>query len=169
MATTENGTSELRIARKHPGIAWQGVCTNVHTTGLSDHIKSTWYAAIRNNTEEQTLRCNSSHNYNVLRAMRGNTTASTNCLRRRTIDIDLDKNQDSGNTTHTPQTHTRGVNPTTDFPSLAPRKAGDDNMDRDPSSSIPSPETATSLLPATWTSCNEPAGKRTTEHPRHAR
>jgi len=41
MATTDNGTSELRIARKYPGIAWQRVLTNVHTTGLSDPMKST--------------------------------------------------------------------------------------------------------------------------------
>ena len=46
MTTMSNGTSELRIARKYPGIAWQRVWTNVHTTGLSDTIKSTWYAAI---------------------------------------------------------------------------------------------------------------------------
>ena len=46
MATTDKGTSELRIARKYPGIAWQRVWTNVNTTGLSDPIKSTWYAAI---------------------------------------------------------------------------------------------------------------------------
>jgi hypothetical protein len=46
MATMSNGNSELRIARKYPGIAWQRVWTNVHTAGLSDTIKSTWYAAI---------------------------------------------------------------------------------------------------------------------------
>ena len=46
MATTSNGTNELRIARKYPGIAWQRLWTNVHTTGLSDPIKSSWYAAI---------------------------------------------------------------------------------------------------------------------------
>jgi len=34
MATTSIGTSELRIVRKYPGIAWQQVWTNVHTTGL---------------------------------------------------------------------------------------------------------------------------------------
>jgi len=34
--------------------------------------------------------------------------------------MELDKNQDSGNTTHTPQTHTRGVDPTPDFPSPPP-------------------------------------------------
>ena len=45
-ANTSNSTSELRIARKYPGIAWQRVWTNLHTTGLSDSIKSTWYAAI---------------------------------------------------------------------------------------------------------------------------
>ena len=46
MTTMSNGTSELRSARKYPGIAWQRVWTNVHTTGLSDTIKSTLYAAI---------------------------------------------------------------------------------------------------------------------------
>ena len=46
MANRGNGTSELRIARKYPGIAWQRVWTNLHTTGLSDPIKSSWYAAI---------------------------------------------------------------------------------------------------------------------------
>jgi len=46
MPITGNGTSELRIARKYPGIAWQRVWTNVHTTGLSDPIKPTWQAAI---------------------------------------------------------------------------------------------------------------------------
>ena len=45
MAITSNVTSELRIARKYPGIAWR-VWTSVHTTGLSDPIKSTWNAAI---------------------------------------------------------------------------------------------------------------------------
>jgi len=46
MATTNNGTSELGITHKYPGIAWQRVWTNVHTTGLSEPIQSTWYAAI---------------------------------------------------------------------------------------------------------------------------
>jgi len=59
--------------------------------------------------------------------------------------MDLDKNQDSGNTTHTPHTHTRGMDPTPDLPSLDPSKTGGDNMDRSPSSSIPSPDTATPL------------------------
>ena len=59
--------------------------------------------------------------------------------------MELDKNQDSGNTTHTPQTHTRGVDPTPDFSSLAPPKAGGDNMDHGPPNSIPSPDTATPL------------------------
>jgi len=68
--------------------------------------------------------------------------------------MDLDKNQDKGNNTHKSQTFTRGVDPTHDFPSLASPKAGSD-MDRSPSSSIPSPDTATPLsyrlhgLPAT--------------------
>ena len=60
--------------------------------------------------------------------------------------MDLDKNQDSGNTTHKPHTHTRGMDPTPDLPSLAHPKTGGDNMDRGPSSSIPSPDTATSLF-----------------------
>ena len=46
IVTTGNGTRELRIARKYPGIAWQRVWTNVHTNGLSNPTKSTWYAAI---------------------------------------------------------------------------------------------------------------------------
>ena len=46
MATTSKATSELWIVRKYPGIAWQRVWTNVHTTGLSDTTNSTWYAAI---------------------------------------------------------------------------------------------------------------------------
>jgi len=40
MATTSIGTSELRIVRKYPGIAWRRVWTNVQTTGHSDRIKS---------------------------------------------------------------------------------------------------------------------------------
>jgi len=69
--------------------------------------------------------------------------------------MDLDKNQDSGNTTYKPQTHTRGVDSTPDFPLLNPPKAGGDNMDRGLSSTTPSPDTATPLshrlheLPAT--------------------
>jgi len=79
--------------------------------------------------------------------MRGNryTTASINCLRGRTSDMDLDKNQDSGNTTHTPHTRTSGMDPTPDLPSLALPKTGGDYMDRSPSSSIPSPDRATPL------------------------
>jgi len=46
MNTMSNGTSELWIARKYPGIAWQPVWANVHTTGFSDTIKSIWYSAI---------------------------------------------------------------------------------------------------------------------------
>ena len=125
MATTRNCTSELRIARKYPGIAWQRVWTNVHNTGLSDTIKSTLYAAIHEIIpKKERLGSNSSHHNNVLREMRGNryTTASANCLRGRTSDVDLDKNQDSGSTTHTPQTHTRGMDATPDLPSLAPQK-----------------------------------------------
>jgi len=74
----------------------------------------------RNNTDKRTSGSNSSHHNNVLREMRvyRYTTASTNCLRGTTSDMDLDKNQDSGNTTHTPHTHTRGMEPTPDLPSL---------------------------------------------------
>jgi len=72
------------------------------------------------------------------------TTASTTCLRGRTSDMDLDKNQDSGNTTHTPHTHTRAMDSTPDLPSLAPPKTGGD-MDRSPSSSMPSADTGTPL------------------------
>jgi len=124
MATTGNGTSELRIARKYPGIAWQRVWTNVHTNGLRPHKINVVCCHTRNNTDQRTFGCNSSHQYNVLREMGGNRYT---------------------NTTHTPKTHTRGVDPTPDFPSLAPPKAGGDNMDRGPPSSIPSPDTATPL------------------------
>jgi len=34
--------------------------------------------------------------------------------------MDLDKNQDSSNTTHTPHTHSRGMDPTPDLASLLP-------------------------------------------------
>jgi len=39
MATTSIGSSELRFVQ-------QRVWTNVHTTGLSDHIKTGWYTAV---------------------------------------------------------------------------------------------------------------------------
>ena len=82
------------------------------------------YCRTRNNTDRRTSGCNSSHHYNVLLEMRGNryTTASTDCLRGRISDMDLDKDQDSGNTTHTPHTHARGMHPTPDLPLLAPPK-----------------------------------------------
>ena len=94
-----------------------------HRTFRPHKINVIWYHT-RNNTDQRTFGCNSPHHYNVLRAMRGNiyTIASTNCLRGRTSDMDFDKNQDSGNTTHTPQTHTRRVDPTPDFPPLASPK-----------------------------------------------
>ena len=46
MVNTGNGTSELQIGRQYPGLSWPRVWTNAHATGLSDSIKSTWYAAI---------------------------------------------------------------------------------------------------------------------------
>jgi len=39
-------SSELRIASNYPRISWPRVCANLHAAGLSDSIKSTWYAAI---------------------------------------------------------------------------------------------------------------------------
>jgi len=105
MATTGNGTSDLRIVRKYPGIAWQRVWTNVHTTGLSDPIKSTWYAAIHEiiPTNERLAAIHLTTTTSCVRCGAAYTTASTNCLRGRTSDMDLDENQDSGNTTHTPK------------------------------------------------------------------
>jgi hypothetical protein len=47
MLTTSNDLSELRIVRKYPALPWQRVWATLHTAGLSDTIKSTWYAAIR--------------------------------------------------------------------------------------------------------------------------
>ena len=57
--------------------------------------------------------------------------------------MDLDKSQDNGNTPRTPRIHIRGMDPTPDFPLLAPTDAGGDSMDRGPPSSIPPPDTAT--------------------------
>lgn len=101
----------------------------------------------RKNTDQRTFGCNSSHHYNVQRALRGNrhTTASTDYLRGRNSDMDLDKNQDSGNTTHTPKTHTREWTLRPTFRHCPSKKAGGDNMDRVPSSTIPSPNRATPL------------------------
>jgi len=103
MATTSNGTSELRIAREYPGIAWLRVWTNVHTTELSDSIKSTLYAAIH-----EIIPTNE-------RLVAIHLTTTTSCVRCGATDTLLhrlivceegpviwtwDKNQDSGNTTH---------------------------------------------------------------------
>jgi hypothetical protein len=59
--------------------------------------------------------------------------------------MELDKNQVSGHTTHPPQTHTRGVDPTPEFSSLALPKACGDNVDCGPSSRIPSTNATTPL------------------------
>jgi hypothetical protein len=40
------GSTTLRIVRKHSEMQWQRVWKTLHTTGLSDTIKSRWYAAI---------------------------------------------------------------------------------------------------------------------------
>jgi len=96
------------------------VCTHHRT--FRPYKISVVYCRTRNNTDQRTSGYNSSHHYNVLREMRGNryTTASTNFLRGRISDMDLDKGQDSGNTTHKPHTYTRGMDPTPDLPSLPP-------------------------------------------------
>jgi len=59
--------------------------------------------------------------------------------------MELDKNQVSGNTMRPPQTHTRGVDPTPEFSSLALPKACGDKVDCGPSSSIPSTNASTPL------------------------
>ena len=59
--------------------------------------------------------------------------------------MELDKNQVSGHTTHPPQTHTRVVDPTPKFSSLALPKTCGDNVDYRPSSSIPSTNLKTPL------------------------
>jgi hypothetical protein len=46
MLTTSKDLSEMRIVRKYPTLPWQRVWANLRTAGLSDTIKSTWYAAI---------------------------------------------------------------------------------------------------------------------------
>jgi len=124
-------------------------CTHHRT--VRPYKTSVVYCRTRNNTDQRTFGCISSNHYNVLREMRGNryTTALTNFLRGRISDMDLDKNQDSGNTTHTPHTHTRGMDPTTDLPSLPPpppkkKQAAIIWIVAD-LSSIPSPDTATPL------------------------
>jgi hypothetical protein len=46
MVTDVADTNNIRIIRKNPEIPWQSVWRTLHTAGLSDAIKSTWYAAI---------------------------------------------------------------------------------------------------------------------------
>jgi hypothetical protein len=43
MAEAVLGPSEPRIVRKHPENNWKHILTNLHTTGLTDTLKSTWY------------------------------------------------------------------------------------------------------------------------------
>jgi len=149
MATTSNGTSELRIARKYPGIAWQRVWKNVHTTGLSDPIKSTWYAAIH-----EIIRTNE-------RLAAIHLTTTTSCVRCGATDTPLHRliACEEGpviwtwtktriaailriHLTHIPGECT--LRPTFHH-CPPPPKAGGNNMDRSPSSSIPPPDTATPL------------------------
>jgi hypothetical protein len=47
MVNTSTETSELRIISKYPELTWPHIWANLHAAGLSDTIKSTWYAAIR--------------------------------------------------------------------------------------------------------------------------
>ena len=148
MATTSNGTNEQRIARKYPGIAWQRVWKNVHTTGLSDLIKATWYAAIH-----EIIHTNES-----LAAI--HLTTTTSCVRCGATDTLLHrliaceegpviwtwtKTRTAAilriHPTHIPEE--RILRPT--FHHWPPPKTGGDSMDRSPSSSIPSPDTATPL------------------------
>ena len=46
MAEVALGPSEPRIVRKHPENNWKNIWTNLHTTGLTNTLKSTWYIAI---------------------------------------------------------------------------------------------------------------------------
>jgi len=147
MNTKSNGTSEPRIVRKYPGIAWQRVWTNVHTTGISDRITLTWYPAI-NEIIPTNKRLAAIH-----------ITTTTSCVRCRATDTLLHRliaceegpviwtwtNTRIAATLRKHPTHTRGIDPTPYIPSLAPPKAGGDNMDRGSSCSIPSPDTATPL------------------------
>jgi len=93
-----NGQRHQRAA-DCPQIPWNRVAASMderthHRTSRHHkiHVAS---CHTRNNTDRRTFGCNSSLHYNVLRVMRGNRyiTASTNCLRGRTSDMDLNKNQ----------------------------------------------------------------------------
>jgi hypothetical protein len=46
MATNVDDTNNIQIIRKNPELPWQRICRTLHTAGLSDAIKPTWYAAI---------------------------------------------------------------------------------------------------------------------------
>ena len=123
MATTSIGTSELRIVRKYPGIALQRVWKNVNTTVLSDHIKSAWYTAVHEiiPTNERLTAIHLTTTTSCVRC------GATDTLLHRLISCEegsviwtWTKSQDSGNTMHTPLTHTRAMDPTPDLLSLAP-------------------------------------------------
>ena len=43
MAEAALGPNETWIVRKHPENNWKHMLTNLHTTGLTDTLKSTWY------------------------------------------------------------------------------------------------------------------------------
>jgi len=158
MASTGNGTSKLRITRKYIAIAWQRVWTNVHTTGLSDPIKSTRYAAIHEIIP--TNECSAAIHL----------TTTTSCLRCGATDtllhrlIACEEGPVIWTWTKTRIAPILRIHPKhipgewtlrPIFHHWPPPKAGGDNMDRCPSSSISSPDTATPLsyllhgLPAT--------------------
>jgi hypothetical protein len=46
MAEVALGPSEPRIVRKHPENNWKNIWTNLHTTGLTETLKFTWYIAL---------------------------------------------------------------------------------------------------------------------------
>jgi len=124
IVTTGNGTRELRIARKYQGFAWQRVWTNVQTTGRSDPIISTWYAGIHEiiPANERLAAIHLTTTTSYVRCRTTDTLLHRLIVCEETSDMDLDKNQDSGNTTYTLQIHTGGVDPTPVSPSFAPQK-----------------------------------------------
>ena len=46
MDEVKYGAPELRIVRKHPGIPWRRIWTNLHASVVPDTVKSAWFAAI---------------------------------------------------------------------------------------------------------------------------
>jgi len=149
MATTGNGTGELRIARKHPGISWLRVWINLHTTGISDHIKSTWSAAIHDiiptnerlaaihlTTTTSCGRCGATDTllHRLIACDEGPVIWTWTITRIAAI-LRIHPKHIPGEWTLRPTFHH----------CPPPLKTGGDNMDCGPSSSIPAPDTATPL------------------------